>query len=299
MLLSPTEVMEEGLDIMNVRLGRKSEEEKALEFHKHYGSSPLDVAEIWFDLCSHGNLTMKEKNMRGFKRLLLALFWLWAYPKNASLVASRFGVCKDYAGGKHLWKWIDLIAGLKWKKIFWDASLDDPNTEIFTISVDGTDFNLWEVQHPNFPIDQKACSFKFKHCAAKYIIALSVFRSKCVFIAGPFKGGVGDLKMMRDSGLMEKLFAGDKIAIVDRGFRSTIAQERKHLSYPDNMDEKNLNNFKSRARLRQETYNRRLKNFEALSNTFRHGFNKHGAVLTAVAVIVQYHMDNGSPLYSV
>ena len=149
---------------MNVRLGRKSEEEKALEFHKHYGSSPLDVAEIWFDLCSHGNLTMKEKNMRGFKRLLLALFWLWAYPKNASLVASRFGVCKDYAGGKHLWKWIDRIAGLKWKKKF-GMHLSTIPTQRFSqfqlmvrISICGK-YNT----PANFPIDQKACSFKFKH----------------------------------------------------------------------------------------------------------------------------------------
>jgi hypothetical protein len=58
------------------------------------------------------------------------------------------------------------MAALKGKKIVWPEELDDPKTELLTISVDGVDFNM--------NVDSKACSKKFNGCPAKYEIALSV-----------------------------------------------------------------------------------------------------------------------------
>lgn len=286
---------------MNVCPGRKGPATLAHEFMKHFGSSAADISEMWFDLCYYDEtvLSGKEKSEKGFVRFLAAQYWLWARPKNASMFASRFGLCKDYVQGKELWKWIDRIAGLAKKKIVWDESLDSSTTEVYAISADGVDFKLWERKHPDLPIDTKAMSHKFKSCGAKYIIALSVYRAKCVFIEGPFRGGHHDLDMFRDSGLMQKLKASGKVCITDRGFKSKHGHERKHFAYPDKMNSKGLNNHKSRARLRQETFNRRLKHFEALSITFTNGFIKHGIALRAVAVIVQYQMDNGSPIFCV
>lgn len=286
---------------MTVRQGRKSETRLQTEFQQHYGLTPLDVAEVWYDLCYYDKklLPKQEKTERGFKYFLAALHWLWAKPKNASLLASRFDVSLDYARGARLWKWIERIAGLSEKKIKWDDSIIGDDTEIFGLSTDGVDFKLWERQHPTYPVDTKAMSHKFRACAAKYIIVLSVFRSKCLFIEGPFRGGKHDLTMFKESGLMRKLETSNKICIADRGFRSKRPCERENFGLPDYMDSKELNNFKSRARLRQETYNRRLKHFECLAGTFKNGFLKHGIALRAVAVLVQYQMDNGSPLYCV
>ena len=286
---------------MNIRTGRKSEKTLAQEFHNHFGSSTLDIAECWFDLCYHDEslLLTKEKSEKGFKRYLAAVYWLWARPKNASDFASRFGLCLDYVRGVGLWKWIERIAVLARKKIVWGDWLDSKDTEVFAISTDGVDFKMWERQHPDYPVDSKAMSHKFRSCGAKYIIALSVFESKCVFIEGPFRGGKGDLDMFKESGLMQKMIANGKVCIADRGFWSKLQHERDCFAYPDYMDSKELGNFKTRARLRQETFNRRLKHFEALSGTFANGFVKHGIALRAVAVLVQYQMDNGSPLFSV
>ena len=177
--------------------------------------------------------------------------------------------------------------------------LDSPDSEIFVVSSDGVDFKLYEIMHEKFPYDSSACSHKFKSCAAKYLIALSVFNPQCVFISGPFKGGTNDSTMMKESGLLEKLMKIKKLCIVDGGFNFTAQAEKNCLSRPDRMDDSDLHNFKSRARLRQETFNRRLKHFDALSNTFRHKFDKHKAVFEAVVVIVQTQMDNGSPIYCV
>jgi len=300
-VLSPLDVQERGLAIMNVRRGRKSQECLVEEFHKHYGSSPLDIAEAWYDLCYYDDswLEKKERSEKGFKRFLAAHYWLWCRPKNAEMFASRFGLCKDYCQGKHLWKWIERIAKLAEKKIVWDKDLDAKDTEVFCISSDGVDFKMWEREHPLYPRDEKACSHKMKHCAAKYIIALSVFSEKCVLIDGPYRGGLPDLEMFRKSGLMAKMKASGKVCIVDRGFHTKFEHERKHFSYPDLMDSKDLHNFKSRTRLRQETFNSRLKHFSSMSETFKNGFVKHGIAVRAIAVIVQYQMDNGSPIYAV
>jgi hypothetical protein len=287
---------------MNVCCGKKSQERLSKDFQKHYGSSPLDIAECWYDLCFYGEsvLSPKEKSDKGFKKFLAAQHWLWARPKNAEMFASRFGLSVFSVQGKPLWIWIERIANLCAKKIVWDKSIDSKDTEVFAISADGVDFKMWEKQHPIYPTDTKAMSHKFHSCGAKYIIALSVFQPKCLFIEGPFIGGKNDLDMFRDSGLMQKMKDNGKVCIADRGFRcSKKIEEHKHFAFPDNMDSKALSNFKSRARCRQESYNRRLKHFECLSTTFKNGFEKHGIALRAVAVMVQYQMDNGSPIYCV
>ena len=195
------------------------------------------------------------------------------------------------------------------KKIIWDHTLEDANTEVFAISLDSTDFRMWERKHPVSPRDNGQCSKKFNHDAAKYEIALSLFRAKCIHIAGPYRGGMHDLEVFRGGGLKEKLKRNQerlkchqnkpKRAIVDRGYRTSREDEEGMLSYPDNMDSKELGNFKSRGRLHQETFNWRLKLFCSLSDTFRHGFDKHKFVFEAIVVIVQYQMDNGSEIYAV
>jgi hypothetical protein len=227
---------------------------------------------------------------------LLAHYWLWTYPKNARIVASRFKLYNGYCQGKPLWTWIGRIAALKAKKIVWGPHLDSRNTRIYVVTVDGTDFNMWEKKHPTLPRNKQLCSHKFNHAALKYEIALSVYESKCVWISGPHIGGKHDLTIFRE-GLKDKIRPGKK-AIADRGYDTNHVDEQM-LAPPNAVDSKRLNNFKSRARLRQETFNGRLKFFASLSQTFRHGIDKHKLVLEAVCVTVQYHMDNGKPVFSV
>ena len=86
---------------------------------------------------------------------------------------------------------------------------------------------------------------------------------------------------------------------VDRGYQSSRPDERM-LSLPNACDSELLYNFKSRSRLRGETFNGRLKKYEILNQTFRHGREKHSlAFLAAVVVTLQYRMDNGEPLFEV
>ena len=120
-----------------------------------------------------------------------------------------------------------------------------------------------------------------------------------MFIAGPYPGGVSDSETMVESGLQDLLLQHNKVAMVDRGYHSHVPEHRETHAYPDEIDPPDSHNFKSRARLRQETFNRRLRCFEVLYRTFTHGWDKHKLAFEAVVVIVQYQMENGSPIFCV
>ena len=95
--------------------------------------------------------------------------------------------------------------------------------------------------------------------------------------------------------MLEKLKKTKKVVIVDGGFSFKRKAEQNCLNRQDRMDDPELNSFKSRARLRQETFNRRLNHSDALSNTLRHKSDKYKAVFEAVIAIVQTQTNNGSP----
>jgi hypothetical protein len=61
MFLSPKQALEHGLNFLNIRFARWSDDRQKLEFHKHYGSSPLDVADIWHDFVSGDHLSENLK----------------------------------------------------------------------------------------------------------------------------------------------------------------------------------------------------------------------------------------------
>jgi hypothetical protein len=88
--------------------------------------------------------------------------------------------------------------------------------------------------------------------AVKYEVAISIFKNKVVYINGPFRGGEHDLTMLRKGNLLNLIVDG-KLAATDLGYKTGIAAERAKLSLPNAHDSKHLNNFKSWARLRQET----------------------------------------------
>ena len=160
------------------------------------------------------DLRKKEKGYKGFKQFMVAVYFLWARPKNASILASAMDISVDNACGHPLWKWVTRIGSLKATKIQPNFTVD----KIYAISTDGIDFKIWEKKHPKYNIDTKACSHKFKACGAKYLIGLSLQESKCVFIAGPYLGGVPDSEMMVESGLQDLLLQHNKVVMVDPGF---------------------------------------------------------------------------------
>lgn len=50
---------------------------------------------------------------------------------------------------------------------------------------------------------------------------------------------------------------------------------------------------------RHETVNRRMKQFQALKQVFRHNITKHPMVFYAVANLTQLMIENGEPLFKI
>jgi hypothetical protein len=109
-ILTPIDLMWRGLQYCGIELGQQKTmtlDKKVSEFKAHYGSSPFVVANIWSDLCSTtiegSHLKEEEKLEKGFKKFMLGMFFLWAYPKNMKLMTSRFHVAIRSLQGSELW----------------------------------------------------------------------------------------------------------------------------------------------------------------------------------------------------
>ena len=301
-LITPNEMMQYGIFLVGFSLNailKMSPQRQEGIFHSHYGSSQLAVANMWYDLTTtkipESKLNDDEKNHKGAKRFLVALHFLFVYPRNAQAIATLFKQNIVYSRGEAIWLWVRRIQGLKAKVIRWPDALDDPDSEVFVVSVDGVDMKVWEQKHPTLPHDRKYFSKKFNHAGVKYELGVSIFGGDLVWMNGPFKAGVHDLTIFRN-GLRQKLADG-KMAIADRGYRTSKPDEMFKLAIPVSTDSNELRSFKSRCRARHETFNSRIKNFRVLSDTYRHDIRKHQSAFQAVCVIVQYQIRNGAPLF--
>jgi hypothetical protein len=109
------------------------------------------LADIWYGLTIGDHLPKKlklgdnEKN--GLKRYMMTHHWFWAYPKNSSMLASRFKCSKWSCRGEPVWKWVKRIAAMRANKIHWEHVANEEHLEIFSILDDGTDFKLQEWKH--------------------------------------------------------------------------------------------------------------------------------------------------------
>ena len=93
-------------------------------------------------------------------------------------------------------------------------------------------------------------------------------------------------------GLKDNIPVGKRV-IGDRGYTG----EPDIISTQNEFDPREIAEFKERVLSRHETFNGRLKGFKCLSTKFRHGVENHKVAFEVVCVIVQYEMENGSPLF--
>jgi len=308
----PDKVIRFGLEYIGLPKERQSSMSQAFKeqvFHWHYGSNPLDIAEIWYDLQQNqyegAFLTDKENTLKGFKRYMIAHFFLWTYPRNAGLMSTRFDIAERYCRGQELWKWIKKIAALAAKKIKWDYSLGDPEKSAFVGSIDCVDCKIWEKRsHYHLNIDSGLCSHKMSHAALKYEIVMDISRAKCMSIVQA-KAGEHDMNVFRMSTKDKMLMMpSSKKLIADSIYRKGRKPEQQNeatmFSIPSSLDDLELKRFKSRARARHESFNGRLKFFAFLRDGYRGTcFDLHKEAFTAICVIVQYQMDNGTPIFDV
>lgn len=286
----------------------KLSKEKQIEtFNRHYGARPEVLAQIWEDILDIDfdavdeslKLTKNDQSISGFRSFLRAHYWLWSRPRNIDDFASHFGEKQWKCEGKQLWNWISRISALTGKVIKWDERFDDDDTETFILTIDGVDFKAWEKKHPHLSKDPKMCSHKFVSCAYRYMIAVSVYRSKIAGIYGPYPGGKSEIDIFREH-IKTQVKLG-KLVVADKGNKAKecSSTDKAILSLPNPVDNQDFAKFKARALARHESVNGRIKYYKSMSNIWTHGMTKHGLAVRAVATTVQYKMDHGSELFPV
>lgn len=242
----------------------------------------------------------------------MALHFLRKYPTGEEQ-AKLFGMNRETAS---IWTWyfLEKIAALQSQKIVWPkewgkeeyASAKKKGKEqqqvyavSFGCSVDGThgqihEPSVGETRSKN-PI---YFSHKFHGPAYAYEFALDIFSDRLVWMSGPFPASTPDREIFKD-GLMKMIPEGMRV-VADSGYSGELL---KHIiSGPNPHDSKMLQNFKSRAKSRQEDFNSRLKKYKICQETFRHDkcrLMKHKTSWTAVAIICQYRMEHEKSFWDV
>jgi hypothetical protein len=160
------------------------------------------------------------------------------------------------------------------------------------ISVDGTDFQI--PQHgPAF------ASHKFKgKSGLRYEVGLCIKTGDIVWIHGPFPCGRNpDINIFRSS-LLSHLEAGERVE-ADDGY---IGDAPRYIKCPKSFtNPQETLAMQNLVRSRQETVNKRFKDWAILSAPFRNRekIPIHGDVFRAIVVITQVSINNGEKLFQV
>ena len=303
LFFTPAEVLIRGFNVISglPNITSNDYNENNIEkFKQHFGSTPTVIAFVWSDILTTDidlGLEMNDKSERGFKKILTAIHFLWAYPKNNGILLSTCATCKQNVEGDKLWKYIKVLSKLKDLKIVWpEDQFRDPDGIIFLGTVDGVDFKTREKSSDELNVDNKQFLFKHNHGSLKYEVMVHAYLPKIVWINGPFQGGEHD-RTIFNSALAKKIPQG-KMVITDGVYsKQTDVRYQAKLSLPNLCDSKKLHNFKAPLRSRHEAVNGKLVKYQALSNEYHHAHAHHCYIFEAICTLVQYAMDHGSPIW--
>lgn len=164
------------------------------------------------------------------------------------------------------------------------------------MSIDGVDFRTKGKKLLNGKPDTSLYSHKFKGPGYRYEIGLCILTSDICWLRGPFKPGLwNDLTIFR-AGLKMQLDDGERVE-ADNGY---MGESPHYCKCPDAYTSSaRRRRMVARVRNRHESVNSRLKIYGCLTTSFRHGIEKHGWCVRAIAVLTQLAMENGEELFDV
>ena len=153
-------------------------------------------------------------------------------------------------------------------------------------------------------IDKSFFTQKHNHAGLKYELIMHPTKPQCMSIVGPTKAGTHGMEVfwVKSKGKMKSMPGKMLIAdsIFEAGKKPEHQDEVGMIVLPSSADPEELRRCKSRARARHKSVNGRLKFFLFLRDHYRGvDIDKHGSAFKAICVIVQYQMENGSPILSI
>ncbi|GFH50665.1 hypothetical protein CTEN210_07141 [Chaetoceros tenuissimus] len=287
MIVKPKFFFQKGMEYIGKTyiLTLKYNDSNKRQFHSFFKIDPFTCGTIW-------NKIYKLVPDLFYYHLLWALLFMKLYSSEALLCKQVGTTEKTYR--EKVWKIIAAISSLKPKIIKLENRFKMQNGSCCLMSVDGTDFRIREPK----PFWSGWYSHKFRGPGLRYEVALCIQTGHIVWTNGPFAAGHwSDLKIFRT--WLKHYLLPDKRVETDGGYavfgRKDDKCDRPH-DYCYTMDQYYA---KTNVRARQETVNRRFKEFNILHDVFRHKKEKHGIVFDAIAVITQLTIENGNKLYDV
>lgn len=174
------------------------------------------------------------------------------------------------------------------QKIIWEDRFKLDKGNDCLVTVDGTDCRVPEQGRVFY-------SHKFKKSALRYEVALCILTGDVVWINGPYEAGSWpDISIFRNS-LQSHLEPGERVE-ADDGY---LGDHPSFVKCPAGFANcKETEYMQQRVRNRQETINKRFKQWKCLAVPWRAELPKHGSAFRAVAVITQQSINHGERLFS-
>lgn len=299
-LSSPTSLLSFGLKIAGFGKERQRcrKELSVQRFRAHYGVSHEAIAHLIEDLRKHQPEEVVEVTL-----LLMGVYWLKVYTTE-EVMAGRWGYDEKYCR-EHSRKYVLRIAALKPVKITFRGL--DPRCKY--VPVDGVHVRTqefrcnpssswWSVKHNGPGVGFEVCCDPTNKGR---ILHATRAAPAGVHDLTRFRGGKkNDKKNWKKDSLYFKLPDGVK-AVGDSGYAGqpdkVVVTTEAHAAATKQLF--------ARMKSMQETCFKRMKHFNVLSTTFRHGagtsdkLQKVGDAFDAIAVLTQYDIEHGHPLFKV
>ena len=298
-IISPLQMLRRGLRMVNIedfKQHRRLEKTNVADFKSNFGRHPIHLCRQWRDLQTttipEANMSEEEaRHKHGLRGFLMAHHFLFSYDTLKNRAAHFQGEDK-YLVDRLTWRFVFRLEALKPDKIVWPTW---DNGEVFVGSLDGTCTRNQEPRDPAERVNARNFCKKFNMAGRNHEIVIDLWSSRCVHAKISDRGSVHDLTAFRQE-LVNKVVPGQRL-ICDRGYTSFQNDEHLILSFPNPLDEQTpgLVAFKAEARARQENYNKRLKDYDCLDDTFIHSMQKQQACFAAVVCTLQYAIEDTGP----
>jgi len=276
-------------------------------FREFFGCGAMVALQLWSLLFTTGAIPGAGTLMH----LLWTLLLLKMYPKTLALArlcgadaktvrkyiwgeGTDMGFVEATACGKLVLLcgcclWVNVSLTVVLCQIVWENRFKLDKGNDCLVSVDGTDFRM-----PNH--GRKFSSHKCKmKSALRYEVGLCILTGDIVWINGPYEAGMWpDISIFQNS-LLSHLAPNERVEVDD----GHIGEAPKHCKCPKCFtNEEYKEHMQQRVRNRQETVNKRFKDWDILkTNDYRHEIADHGDVFRAIAIITQLSINNGEKLF--
>jgi DDE superfamily endonuclease len=291
-ILHPSYILRKGLEFLGVDVQWQATlcgETRVRLFKAHYGRHPLHLSRVYRDLQVAKIVSEDEaKKIDTFTSFLLANNFLRCYEEG-DLRYCRFGIpIKDIS--KMTWSMIDKLDELKnWKikcPAVWPAKLG--------ASVDGTHAPTNEPRDPNVRRNPKNFSYKHNVAGLTYQIVLSLWTQEIWYADTGNPASTHDMTAIRKE-FVAMVPDGCRV-VADSAYGGKTEEEKRIFSVENNLDCEEMKELKARAKSRHESINSRLKVYKCMRTKGRHGVEKHKKCFSACLVLLQYAIEDPSPV---